>query len=71
MAMPSQSKTARGCSSLDQAPLGRESLHEERDLPVLNDLRGVLGAQMTRVFGLGRRRSGACFPGEYVPGLRR
>jgi uncharacterized protein (DUF1501 family) len=50
----------------EQAPLAPASLHEGRDLPVLNDLRGVLGAQMARVFGLGPQAIGRVFP-EGIP----
>jgi uncharacterized protein (DUF1501 family) len=46
----------------EQAPLTATTLHEGRDLPVLNDLRDVLGLHMAKKFGLSSEALRRVFP---------
>lgn len=47
----------------EQADLDRASLFQDRDLPVLNDYRAVLGGVFRRVYGLSAEQVGQVFPG--------
>ena len=47
----------------EQLRLARATLFQDRDYPVLNDFRGLLGGVMARMYGLDNARLAAVFPG--------
>lgn len=47
----------------EQVPVEARTLHQDRDLPVLNDYRGLLGGVMARLYGLGPQPLERVFPG--------
>ena len=47
----------------EQAPIAPGALHQDRDLPVLNEYRSVLSSLVGRTFGLERGRLQAVWPG--------
>ena len=47
----------------EQQPVQRATLFQDRDYPVLNDYRAVLGGLFGRVYGLSREQSQKVFPG--------
>ncbi len=46
----------------EQQPVTRRTLFQDRDYPVLNDYRAVLGGMFRSMWGLSARQSGAIFP---------
>jgi len=46
----------------DQAPIAAGRLHQDRDLPVLNEYRSVLGGMMQRLYGLSLQATAQVFP---------
>jgi uncharacterized protein (DUF1501 family) len=46
----------------DQAPIAPGALHQDRDLPVLNEYRAVLGGVFARLYGLDAAALDAVFP---------
>ena len=46
-----------------QVDLTEASLNQNRDYPVLNDYRGVMGGLFRRMYGLNATRLDAVFPG--------
>jgi uncharacterized protein (DUF1501 family) len=47
----------------EQVRIARETLHQDRDFPVLNEYRAVLGGLFARLYGLDAARLEAVFPG--------
>ena len=47
----------------EQVRVARETLHQDRDFPVLNEYRAVLGGLFARLYGLDATRLSAVFPG--------
>ncbi len=47
----------------EQVRVARETLHQDRDFPVLNEYRAVLGGLLARLHGLDAARLDAIFPG--------
>ncbi len=47
----------------EQVAVSRETLNQDRDWPVLNDYRAVLGGMFQRLYGLDARRLSQVFPG--------
>jgi uncharacterized protein (DUF1501 family) len=47
----------------EQVRVARETLHQDRDLPVLNEYRAVLGGLFVRLHGLDAARLATVFPG--------
>jgi uncharacterized protein (DUF1501 family) len=47
----------------EQLRIERRTLFQDRDYPVLNDYRSVIGGIVARLFGLGVDRMNAIFPG--------
>lgn len=47
----------------EQVAVSRETLNQDRDWPVLNDYRALLGGVFQRLYGLDARRLGQVFPG--------
>lgn len=47
----------------EQVRIARETLHQDRDLPVLNEYRAVLGGLFARLYGLDPGRLATVFPG--------
>jgi uncharacterized protein (DUF1501 family) len=54
----------------EQAPITRAGLHQDRDLPVLNEYRAVLGGVLRRMYGLTPRQLDAVFPAAAPVDLR-
>jgi uncharacterized protein (DUF1501 family) len=46
----------------EQQAVGRGTLFQDRDLPVLNDYRAVLGGLFRTLWGLSSEQSGQIFP---------
>jgi uncharacterized protein (DUF1501 family) len=46
----------------EQVKIARETLHQDRDTPVLNDCRAVLGGLFRRLWGLSDAQVAAVFP---------
>jgi uncharacterized protein (DUF1501 family) len=53
----------------EQQSIEARSLHQNRDLPVLNDHRAVLGGLLARQFGLSRAAQDKVFPGAVAADL--
>jgi uncharacterized protein (DUF1501 family) len=53
----------------EQAGLKPGDLHEDRDVPVLNEYRGVLGGIFQKLYGLGREDLADIFPQASVVDL--
>ncbi len=47
----------------EQTGMRRQDLHQDRDLPVLNDYRSILGGIFSRMYGLQPEQIGRVFPG--------
>ncbi len=47
----------------EQVRVARETLHQDRDFPVLNEYRAVLGGLFARLYGLDAARLATVFPG--------
>lgn len=47
-----------------QGPIGPNSLHQNRDLPVLNEYRATLGGIFQRMYGLDEKSIASIFPGS-------
>lgn len=54
----------------EQLPVSARHMHQGRDLPVLNDYRGLLAGLMQRQFGLSAAALSAVFPGAQPVDLR-
>jgi uncharacterized protein (DUF1501 family) len=53
----------------EQVRVARETLHQDRDFPVLNEYRAVLGGLFARLYGLDSARLDTVFPGVRASGL--
>ena len=53
----------------EQVRLGPSTLHQDRDYPVLNEYRSVLGGLFGRIYGLNPSQLGRVFPGAGVQDL--
>jgi uncharacterized protein (DUF1501 family) len=54
----------------EQVRLGPSTLHQDRDYPVLNEYRSVLGGLFGRVYGLNPSELARVFPGARVQDVK-
>ena len=53
----------------EQTPVTQATLNQNRDAPVLNDYRSILGGLFSRLYGLDKSRVGEIFPGAALRDL--